>query len=811
MAPAEMMTGDAGLDTPKKNLFAIDQTTLRKNLLASKKDITESIRATAPDAFRNWTSALLASLESHDLNTASHDMARRFALPDGPVRQLVHSWALVWAYKYDFFGDQPDDVRNRTRLSAEINKALDQANHDPLLVQFAAFTLNEANVCDKSLYTLPGTVADRPASLRSITAVTGCSEPLLETLQTDPTHRVADLALLDSLLQKQSTLTLWLLRPEAAQHVAQPDQRMVTLALTRDAIADAFTRGADAHGLALYDALEPAGRRAMLDDTQAGFTATIDGIPVVFAPESHASLTTSLAAALYLADRKDEARVLIETDPQLPVQRRLVNCLFAARTAKDVSKAAEGCSEGEDAPGRNPDIDSLILSWALDGQKSDPYPILETGFSTSGSSANAPLARLYCRLFDVSVAGSVCANAKRSVAYDLKPSPYEDDEEITARSALKALDLPEWDSIAALIEKERIAGLAAFDDGDTNAAYMDRPPIEPVYPAFAQSKLPSQLITARSDKQVAEAGESKWPKGWAALPRGFEPLRWESEGTRAVAISQSGAFDRGGEVGRGGYWVHLSHDGGKTWGKALYTGLAVRFPYVIAPTSKLPLLKSDHLQIEVTYALLDTSSITYPPVGLRTLRKEANLWLDIPIDALTEDSDGDGISDLLSAHLGVDGPADEAPFVVGSDAASCKEGAADPVATVRRKVLLMLTGIDEAAIREPVDRTPDAPPLSGITRVSSGEKWPLFVKGHAADLTCMAPLPMPVLVYGAKGEEALQRRSPDFRLIELPALVMNREKSRGYAIWSSGWAGGTILFWLENGSWRFETISSWIT
>ncbi|MFD2138435.1 hypothetical protein ACFSLT_29995 [Novosphingobium resinovorum] len=207
--------------------------------------------------------------------------------------------------------------------------------------------------------------------------------------------------------------------------------------------------------------------------------------------------------------------------------------------------------------------------------------MLETGFSTSGSNANAPLASLYCRLFDVNVVSSVCADAKRSVAYDLKPSSYGDDEEVAARNALKALDLPEWDSIATLIEDERTASLAAFDTGDTNVAYMERPPIEPIYPAFAQHKLPSQLITARSDERVAEAGKSKWPKGWAALPRGFEPVRWESDRTRAVAISQSGAFDRGGEVGGGGYWVHLSNDG-KTWGEALYTGLSVRFPYVIA-------------------------------------------------------------------------------------------------------------------------------------------------------------------------------------------------------------------------------------
>lgn len=807
----DLMIGAAEPGRSRKDIFATSESTLRKSVLNSKKEITSKVRATAPGAFRTWMNALLGTLENKDLAAASRDMSQRYGLPEGPVRKLIHSWALVQTHKYDFFGDEPRDVRHRSRLIADINQALGQADLDPLLMQFAAFTLDEANPCDKSLLALPGTAADRSASLRSIAGITGCSALLLETIQIDPAHQVADLALLNSFLRQQSTLTLWLLRPEVVQHIAESDQRAFTLALTRDAISDAFARGAEARGLALYDALDLADRRAMLADTQDSFTTMIDGIPVLIAARSHVGLTTSLAAALYLADRKDEARVLIETDPRLPTQRRLVNCLFGARTAKDMGKAAAACSEGDDEQWRDPDVDSLILDWALDTPRSDPYPILEAGFSSSRSGANAPLARLYCELFDVTMAGNVCVDAKRSVADYLIPSRYEDDEETAARNTLQALDQPQWASISALLESERVAGLAAFDDGETRDAYMDLPPIEPIYPAFTQNKLPAQLITTRSDKQQDEAGEGKWPKGWTALPQGFEPVRWESEGERAVVISQSGALDRGGEVGRGGYWVYLSQDGGKTWGQALYTGLSARFPYLVVPTSKLPLLKGDHLQLEVTYALLDTSSITYPPIGLRTLRSEANLWLDIPIEMLTKDSNGDGLSDLVAEHLGIDGPADEAPFVVGSDATSCKESTADPIATVRRKVLLMLTGIDEAAIREPIDRAPDAPPLAGITRVSTGEEWPLFVKGHAADLACMAPLPIPVLVYGSKGEEAIQRRSPDFRLIELPSLVMNREKSRGYAIWSSGWTGGTILFWLEDGAWHFETISGWIT
>lgn len=806
------LISDTESDVPPKNLFATDDKALRTIVVRSKKGIVEDIPATAPTEFHAWMNDLLSAFERGDLAASSRTLAQSHRFPENAVRQLVRSFALVRAHKYDFFGDEAKDVQNRTWLIENINKGLDQAGRSPLLVQFAAFTIDQANLCDKSLMTLPGAAADRAASFRSIAAVTGCSEPLLEAVKVDPSYQVADLVMLSEVLQNQPTLTLWLLRPEVEQHIAPEAQRAFRLAFTRKAIEDAFAVGADARGLALYDALDPEGRSAMLADTQVGFTATIDGIPVIFGASEHTSLTTSLAAAMFLADRTDEARALIEKDPKLPSERKLVNCFYKARTVKDSERDLKACTDGDDQHGRDPDVSSLILSWALNAPQTDPYPMLEAGFSGSmGSGANAPIAKLYCSVFDVSMAGRICADARSSVAYNLKPNRYESEDEPKARNALAALSLPDWNSIAARLESERVAGLAAFNDGDSNEAYADRPPIEPIHPAFAQHALPVELISRRSDKRSDDADDIDWPKGWTGLPPGFEPVRWQSEGTRAVAISQSGLLDRGGEVGRGGYWIHLSNDGGKTWGEPLYTGLAARFPYLIEPTSKLPLLKDGHLQIEVTYALLDTSSITYPPVGLRTLRREPNLWLDIPIEALTKDSNGDGISDLVAAHLGIDGPAGETPFVVGSDAATCKRGEADPVASVRRKVLLMLTGIDEVAIREPIDRAPDAPLLSGLTRASTGEKWPLFVKGHAAGLACMAPFPMPVLVYSSKGENALQRRSPDFRLIELPSLVMNREKSRGYAIWSSGWTGGTIMFWLEGGKWRFATISNWVT
>jgi hypothetical protein len=69
-------------------------------------------------------------------------------------------------------------------------------------------------------------------------------------------------------------------------------------------------------------------------------------------------------------------------------------------------------------------------------------------------------------------------------------------------------------------------------------------------------------------------------------------------------------MDPNGEVSAGGYWLHLSDDGGKTWQPPLYTGLAEYFPYSVPEQSDLPMFDGKHIRLEVEEALIDTASIT---------------------------------------------------------------------------------------------------------------------------------------------------------------------------------------------------------
>ncbi len=69
----------------------------------------------------------------------------------------------------------------------------------------------------------------------------------------------------------------------------------------------------------------------------------------------------------------------------------------------------------------------------------------------------------------------------------------------------------------------------------------------------------------------------------------LQQVRAERQGDEAVAIGVSQDYDSVGEISRGAYWVIRSHDGGKTWGRPLYTGLRIQAPYVVRPASNVPL------------------------------------------------------------------------------------------------------------------------------------------------------------------------------------------------------------------------------
>jgi hypothetical protein len=216
------------------------------------------------------------------------------------------------------------------------------------------------------------------------------------------------------------------------------------------------------------------------------------------------------------------------------------------------------------------------------------------------------------------------------------------------------------------------------------------------------------------------------------------------------------------------------------------------------------MLAGDHIHLEVEEALIDTASITYPPVGTRTRRKRSGIYLDIPIGDLMADSDGDGLSDIAAHHLLLDQP--PKPFVVGRD----KDCATPSSETMARLVILkQLYKVEAGALIEPVDRSATA--MFGQWRRSDvGTNPPIFLEGNPDDYTCVS-VDRPMIVYRPEDRGRLRHFSPDFQLVSLPQITWNRAHTRGFVNWSMGWTGGTFRLIRDGDRWTLTSISSWIT
>lgn len=131
----------------------------------------------------------------------------------------------------------------------------------------------------------------------------------------------------------------------------------------------------------------------------------------------------------------------------------------------------------------------------------------------------------------------------------------------------------------------------------------------------------------------------------------FRIVRYSGTGDQVAAISLSQAVNPVGEISGGGYWLHLSPDGGRTWRSPLYLGLQQFEPYEVVTVSHLPLIRGRKLQLEVIVKELGPQSITFPPIDLRTKRKARDLFIEMSLDDIERDSDDDGVTDLLEERL----------------------------------------------------------------------------------------------------------------------------------------------------------------
>ena len=269
----------------------------------------------------------------------------------------------------------------------------------------------------------------------------------------------------------------------------------------------------------------------------------------------------------------------------------------------------------------------------------------------------------------------------------------------------------------------------------------------------------------------------------------------ERDRVRAVVFI-SGEYDRPGEIPGWGYFVQFDQrDNG--WERPIYLGLQMHFPYVLLPASQISMLDQDgRLRLEAHLSEIDMTTVTFPPVRLGLKRERCGVILDFDLAALTKDSDGDWITDIAEARLGMN------PFNADSDLDGIPDGFDslplthfDPLTAridtlVAVKLLEAMMGIQKHAIMVGIGDSQLPLPRQG-----KGVPPNIATEFLVADpkLFSGVSLPFRLLVYRSHELAKLGRGDAPFFVPEIGAMFTRPDDSEKYVIWSAGWAGGTFI------------------
>jgi hypothetical protein len=574
-----------------------------------------------------------------------------------------------------------------------------------------------------------------------------------------------------------------LLRPEFLAQVDEKQRDEVRAEVTRYKLSKLLGFGLLREALAFGDTLTPNVRALAFKRNRDGTRITIGEFAIKTSSYSD-STATDYAAALAVAGRNDEARSLLDLVAPASRLEQVRACLDAA--------TKEDCGIGDFGQDRIP-LGTLVVDQLLVNRDADPYVLLETA-ATGHSLSGGGLTEALCDLLSRRDEQEDCQELRDSVGASRGNQFERDDDRTLWASMERAGGQPFEDAKSRYAEQ-----LAALGPVKPSADWT-RATVDPAPLPFRESPIPTAIL-AKKPLPTPD------PKAFAPLPEGYTPVRMERAGSRAIAISLSQRYDPDGEVTAGGYWLHLSDNSGKTWQSPLYTGLAEHFPYVVPASSRLSMFAGDQIRLEVEESLIDTASIGYPPVGTRIRRKRTGIYLDIPIAELRKDSDRDGITDIAAHHLLLDrqnkGPT---PFIVGHDRNCSASTNAEMLAQL--EILKKLFQVETRALIEPVGAKGFH--FGDWRRTEATAKPPIFLQGNPGEFHCMA-IDRLMIVYSDADREQLRKFSPDFQLIEVPAIHWNRDRTRGFVNWSMGWAGGTYRLVRTANGWNVTSIGEWIT
>ena len=308
-----------------------------------------------------------------------------------------------------------------------------------------------------------------------------------------------------------------------------------------------------------------------------------------------------------------------------------------------------------------------------------------------------------------------------------------------------------------------------------------------------------------------ELGDAPPEPSLAEVPGGFGVVRSERGQGMDVALAVSQALDPVGEVSTGAYWILRSANGGVSW-EVFPTGLRVGAPYEAFAPSRLPMLTPDGLAVEVRWAALDESSITFPPTGVEVERRENPAVVDIPWAVLTSDRDGDGLTDLFEERVFTDPDASDTDGDGASDFDDRLPGVAyagggDAASAAMKALMAAISSEKERAI---LPRCPHDRPGLCFGATSPGLERVLFIVGDPADWTGVDPAQRTVVLTPEQHRRAQRRFGPVYATT-IEVFEVDGEGKRAVAVWNSRWQGGAARLEKSELGWRLVLRSSWIT
>ncbi|MEM9310900.1 MAG: hypothetical protein AAGA34_05575 [Pseudomonadota bacterium] len=745
------------------------------------------------------------------LEAASQAAAHLTALEGEALPTFVRLWIETEAMEYLFRADGMTAEQQRWR-DEFVAFALNHGDAAPLALEAAALIFDDKDECAREDAIVLRLMEGRSAAIAwRVARANRCREAIAAFATTHPDHALGALIEMEHYgwleLAGKLPVSAWLVRADTLARVAADDRAAVSAVLDRRRLRSLLRADFPKLAVLFAEGLPDEALARALEPDARDFFATIDGLPVHISGDKRADrLKGSLATAYYLTGREEQARALINADGALSQQRAWLECVQSDREPEEKQETCPRTFREE--------AWALLLGHQLDTPEADPYPLAELFYGRSASFVSRQMggAELTCRVFAHERFGDVCKTARAGVGYALTrhTTDYDRSDHEAVMATLRGLGLPGFETLdrtyAALVEAK------LNEIGRPEPRSFQPASIDPVYPDYGERALPDALAPydPSDEDRYASYDPPEWPDGWSDPEPGFWPVRWEQKGERAAFVSLSPFYNPSGEISQGGYWVHLSDDGGRSWQTPMFTGLAQFWPYLVAPQSQLPMLTETGLQLEVTIAELDTASITYPPIGLSTRREATGRVIDLPFARLKADSDGDGLSDVAEAHLLLDREGEARPYILGTGDASACPVTPSRADLARVALLNALFDTESRAIIEPVNRAARGIDFGGWTGKSNALVPPLFLRADPDDFACIETA-RPVLIYSDAQVEKLQRRSPDFRTVELPTGVWNEDRTRGYVVWSAGWTGGTFLLKWTGETWDIIVISNWIT